>query len=207
MSAPLDRQVPPTASELPGLTSLTLLARVKDRDPQAWQRLLHLYGPLVFHWCRRWRLSSEDAADVSQEVFQALATHIDRFERDGPGQSFRGWLWTIARNKMLDHFRRAQRQPNAAGGSAAQFMLQSVPEQLPQDDDEAASSTGLVHRALDLIRGEFEERTWQMFWRSTVAGQAPRDIGAEMGVSADAVRMAKSRVLRRLRQELADWPE
>jgi RNA polymerase sigma-70 factor (ECF subfamily) len=207
MSAPLDPQAPPTASELPGLTSLTLLARVKGRDPQAWQRLLHLYGPLVFHWCRRWRLSPEDAADVSQDVFQALSTHIEGFQRDGAGQTFRGWLWTISRNKMLDHFRRAQRQPYAAGGSAAQLMLQSVPEQLPQDDEEEASSTDLVHRALDLLRNEFEERTWQMFWRSTVAGQAPRDIGADMGVSADAVRMAKSRVLRRLRQELADWPD
>jgi RNA polymerase sigma-70 factor (ECF subfamily) len=203
----MDRHVPPTASEMPGLTSLTLLERVKGRDPQAWQRLLHLYGPLVFHWCRRWRLSPEDAADVSQEVFQALATHIDGFQRAGAGQSFRGWLWTITRNKMLDHFRRAQRQPDAAGGSDAQLRLQSIPEQLPADGAEEASSTGLVHRAVDLLRGEFEDRTWQMFWRAAVAGQAPREIGAEMGVSADAVRMAKSRVLRRLRQELADWPD
>jgi len=183
---------------------LTLLARVKGRDPQAWQRLLHLYGPLVFHWCRRWRLSPEDAADVSQEVFQALATHIDGFQRDGAGQSFRGWLWTIARNKMLDHFRRAARQPNAAGGSDAHQQLQAIPEALPEDCEEEASSTDMVHRAVDLLRGEFEDRTWQMFWRSAVAGQEPRDIAAEMGVSADAVRMAKSRVLRRLRQELAD---
>jgi RNA polymerase sigma-70 factor (ECF subfamily) len=207
MTAPLDHQAPAAEAELAGLTSLTLLERVKGREPHAWQRLVHLYGPLVFHWCRRWRLSPEDAADVSQEVFQALATHIAGFQRDGAGQSFRGWLWTITRNKMLDHFRRGQRQPLAAGGSAAQQRLQAIPEQLPEDADESASATGLVHRALELLRGEFEERTWQMFWRATVAGQAPRDIGAEMGVSADAVRMAKSRVLRRLRQELADRPE
>jgi RNA polymerase sigma-70 factor (ECF subfamily) len=207
MTAPFDRQAPLTRSELPGLTSLTLLERVKARDAAAWQRLIRLYGPLVFQWCRRWRLSAEDAADVSQEVFQSLTAHIDGFRREGAGHSFRGWLWTIARNKMRDHFRRQQQQPNAAGGSAAQLWLQSIPDQLPEDEEEAASSTGLVHRAIEMIRGEFEERTWQMFWRATVAGQAPRDIGAELGVSADAVRMAKSRVLRRLRQELADWPD
>jgi RNA polymerase sigma-70 factor (ECF subfamily) len=198
MKPPLDQSNQAPAS----VTSVTLLERVKGREPEAWQRLIRLYGPLVFQWCRRWELSPEDAADVSQEVFQSLASHIATFEHGGPNHSFRAWLWTITRNKINDHFRKEKNEPRAAGGTDAQLRLLAVPEQLPDDDASAAATTDLVHRALELIHGEFEERTWQMFWRSAVAGQLPRDIAKEMGVSPDAVRMAKSRILRRLREEL-----
>ena len=207
------RPDPATTSDAPGLTSLSLLDRAKANDPAAWQRLTLLYGPLVYQWCRRWQLGPEDAADVAQEVFQTLAKHLANFlpRGEGPGVragGFRGWLWTITRNKITDHFRKASRQPHATGGSDAQVRLQALPEQLSEDDVETASdSADLVHRALDLIKGEFEERTWTMFWRSAALGHASRDIAAGFGVTPDAVRMAKSRVLRRLRDELADWEE
>jgi RNA polymerase sigma-70 factor (ECF subfamily) len=187
----------------PGSTSLSLLDRVKAADPEAWRRLVHLYGPLIYQWCRRCRLGAEDAADVSQEVFRTVAARVGDFRRDRPGDSFRGWLWTIARHKIGDHLRRREREPVAAGGSEAQRRLQEVPEQL-SDEDEAADVGSLVHRALDLVRGEFEERTWRAFWRVAVEGHAPRDVAADMGITPDAVRMAKSRVLRRLREELPD---
>jgi RNA polymerase sigma-70 factor (ECF subfamily) len=73
-----------------------------------------------------------------------------------------------------------------------------LPEDAPED------LTGLYHRALELVRGEFEERTWQAFWRATVEGHAPADIAADIGVTPAAVRKAKSRVLLRLRQEVGD---
>lgn len=190
-------------SDLPGSTSLSLLDRVRAQDQQAWHSLVQVYGPLVYHWCRRQGLGAEDTADVFQEVFQAVAVQIGDFRRDRPGDSFRGWLWTIARNKIGDHFRRRQRQPNAAGGTDAQERLLALSEQ-PPAEDHATAGCGLVRRALERIRGEFEERTWQMFWRSAVDGHAPRDIAAELGVTPDAVRMAKSRVLRRLRAELIE---
>lgn len=204
----------PTPSERPassavsagsgGVTSLSLLERVKVRDPEAWQRLVRLYGPLVYQWCRRWQLAPEDAADISQDVFQAVSLHVAGFRRDSAAHSFRAWLWTITRNKMRDHFRRRQHEADAVGGTSAQLRLQEVPEEVPDDGEEASAAGQLVHRALDLIHAEFEERTWQMFWRSAVKGEAPADIAADLGVSADAVRMAKSRVLRRLRQELSE---
>jgi RNA polymerase sigma-70 factor (ECF subfamily) len=189
-------------------TSVTLLDRVKADDPQAWRRLVHLYGPLIYRWCRRCRLGAEDAADVSQEVFRTVAARVGGFRRDRPGDSFRGWLWTITRHKIGDYLRRRERQPAAAGGSDAQMRLQQVPEQL-SGEEEAADVTGLVHRALDLVRAEFEERTWRAFWRVAVQGLSPRVVAADLGVTPDAVRMAKSRVLRRLREELpeldGDW--
>jgi RNA polymerase sigma-70 factor, ECF subfamily len=197
-----------TSSRKPGTpaepTSLTLLERVRNQDADGWRRLVQLYGPLVYQWCRRQRLRDEDAADVSQEVFRTVAQRIDTFRRDGPGASFRGWLWTITRNKIGDHFRREEGRPAAAGGTDAHLRLQEVPEQLPDDEQSQADTHSLTHRALALIRTEFEERTWQAFWRTVVDNEAPRDVAAELGVTPDAVRMAKSRVLRRLREELPD---
>lgn len=196
----------PELSQAPSSTSLSLLERVQAQDKDAWSQLVHIYGPLVFQWCRRWQLHNEDAADVLQEVFQAVAAQIGAFRRDRPGDTFRGWLWGITRHKIGDHFRKAGRQPQAAGGSDALQRLLETPEQgVPEGDDEAGSS--IVHRALDAIRAEFEERTWRAFYRVTVEGHETKAVAVEMQVTPDAVRMAKSRVLRRLRQELAALAE
>ncbi len=184
-------------------TSMTLLERIRNRDEEAWQRLHRLYAPLVLHWCKQWDVRGEDAEDVQQEVFQAVASNLEGFRRDRPGDTFRGWLRGITRNKLLDHLRRRQRHPQAKGGTDAHRRLMEVPEQdLPEDSQELLSA--LYHRALDLVRGEFEPRTWDAFWRSAIDGQAPADIAAELGVTPAAVRKSKSRVLHRLRQEIGD---
>src|SRR5687768_14357819 len=104
-------------------TSPSLLKRVKADDESAWDRLVALYAPLVFHWCRRWDLQDQDIADIFQEVFQAVATHIAGFRKERRGDTFRGWLRTITRNKVLDHFRRLGREPGAVGGTDAQLRL------------------------------------------------------------------------------------
>jgi RNA polymerase sigma-70 factor (ECF subfamily) len=184
-------------------TSLTLLERVRDKDEEAWRRLLHLYGPLVERWCARGGVHPADADDVCQDVFQAVAAGLDGFRRDRPGDTFRGWLKVITRNKLLDHFRRRQKQPEAQGGTDAHRQLQEVAEpELPEDTAEDLG--GLYHRALELVRGEFEERTWQAFWRAAVEGQSPAVIAADLGVTPAAGRKAKSRVLHRLREEVGD---
>jgi RNA polymerase sigma-70 factor (ECF subfamily) len=186
-------------------TSLTLLVRVQANEPGAWQRLIDLYAPLVYHWCRRGGLTGEDAADVFQEVFRSVAAHIAGFRRDRPGDTFRGWLRTITRNKVRDHCRRQAGQPRAAGGTDAQLHLQNVPDPAEAEDEE---ETGLVvrqlHRTLAEIRGEFEERTWQAFWQVQMEGRDTAAVGAELGMTPAAVRKAKFRVLRRLREELDD---
>src|SRR6185369_14090212 len=113
-------------------TSLTLLQRVQASQPAAWERLVDLYAPLVLHWCRRGGLNGQDADDVFQEVFRSVAEHVGDFRRDRPGDSFRGWLRTITRNKVLDYFRRQQQQAVAAGGSDMQRQLLEVPEPLEE---------------------------------------------------------------------------
>lgn len=187
-------------------TSVSLLIRVRNQNADAWNHLLFLYGPLVDHWCRRWGVTGADAEDIRQEVFQAVARGLEQFRRDRPDDTFRGWLWTIARRKFLDHCRRQDRQPvSAAGGSSAQVRLLQVAEaeELPETDSRDELKR-LHHRALELVRGEFEERTWQAFWRCAVEGQTPAEVAQAMSMTPAGVRKAKSRVLRRLKEEMGD---
>ncbi|MBY0521920.1 MAG: sigma-70 family RNA polymerase sigma factor [Gemmataceae bacterium] len=184
-------------------TSLSLLDRVRANDPTAWQRLVYLYTPLVVYWCRNWGVDGVDAEDIAQDVFHGVSAGLAKFRHDRTGDTFRGWLRGITRNKLLDHFRRRDHQPQAQGGSDAQRRLSQVAE-TDQAEDSDEQLSGLYHRALELVRGEFEVRTWQAFWRCAVEGHAPADVAADLGVTAAAVRMAKSRVLRRLREEVGD---
>jgi RNA polymerase sigma-70 factor (ECF subfamily) len=189
-------------------TSLSLLERVRARDPAAWAQLVNLYGPLVYGWCRRAELQPADAADVGQEVFAAVARAIGGFRHDRPGATFRGWLYVITRNKLRD--RAAAPGAVGTGGSDAQRRLAEVhagqPDEATEpgaDPEEANGRKALCRRAIECIRGEFEPRTWEAFWRVFVDGQAAADVASALGISANAVYLAKSRVLRRLRDEFA----
>lgn len=185
-------------------TSISLLERAKARDQDAWGRLVELYGPLIFHWCQRAGLAAEDAADVVQEVFRAVAANLERFERSSRSGSFRGWLVTITTNKVRDFARRQAKQPAAVGGTDYQRFLAQVPAEVESVDTRASGNAVLARRALELVSAEFEPRTWQAFWRTSVESQPTDDVGRQLGMSEVAVRKAKSRVLRRLREVLGE---
>jgi RNA polymerase sigma-70 factor (ECF subfamily) len=184
-------------------TSRTLLERARNNEEDAWRRLIDLYGPLVARWCAHGGLQGPDAEDVQQQVFQAVFRGLEDFRRDRPGDTFRGWLRIITRNKLLDYFRRQENQPRAPGGTDAQRRLHQLADHdLPEDDD--MDLGGLYHRALELVRSEFEHRTWEAFWKVAIDGHTAADVAAELGMTPTAVRKAKSRVLLRLRQEIGD---
>jgi RNA polymerase sigma-70 factor (ECF subfamily) len=200
-----DRMVDSVAAkEDSGSTSSTLLARLKLRDPEAWQRLNHLYGPTIYAWCRQAGLGPDDAADTVQNVFHVLVRRVADFRRDRSGDTFRGWLWTITRNKIRDYYRLAKNPEQAVGGSDNQRCLVELAESPPPDDDDGA---GILYRSLELLRSEFEARTWQAFWRTTVDEHYAADVAADLGISVNAVYKAKARVLARLRQELSELLE
>lgn len=190
-------------------TSISLLYRLKANESGAWDRLVVLYAPLVYHWCRKLDLPDQDAADVFQDVFQSLSAKISTFRKEQPGDTFRGWLRIITHNKVYDHFRRQGREPQAAGGTEANIRFSQLESLDPQseDTDEEQAYQQLVRRALEMIRNDFTPRTWQAFWRSTVDGQRPVDVAEELQMQPGAVRVAKSRVLQRLRQELGELLE
>jgi RNA polymerase sigma-70 factor (ECF subfamily) len=189
-------------------TSLTLIDRIKIHDKEAWVRLVTLYTPFLHYWCRRWGVSRADADDVLQEVFQAISQNLKDFRREQTGHSFRGWIRGIARNKALSLRRRQKLRAEGGTGFYRQSLLipdrtiDSIPDDTERDENEAISV--LYEHALKLVRNEFEDRTWQAFWRAVVEGQAPAIIAEDLGVTAAAVRQAKSRVLRRLKVILGE---
>jgi RNA polymerase sigma-70 factor (ECF subfamily) len=186
-------------------TPLSLLERLRADDSAAWQRLMDLYRPLVLFWCTRGGVNADDAEDVAQGVFAAAAAGLGGFHRDRPGDTFRGWLRAVTRNQILLHFRRNRGQVQAVGGSDAWQSLQDVAERPDVEDDDEKTEVGQVYRrAVDQVRGEFEERTWQAFWLVVIEGRAPADLVETLGMSAAAIRQAKSRVLRRLKQEMGE---
>lgn len=191
------------------LTSLSLLERARSQDQDAWKRLVELYEPLVQRWCGQDGLTTTDAADVTQEVFMAVAKSLDRFERRMSG-SFRCWLRAITNSKIID-LRRRHAQQQAEGGSDAQRLFEQVtvaetpPTSSSSNTDE---ETGMLYRrAMELIRRDFSEDTCTAFLQTVVERRSAVDVAADLGMTPNAVRLAKARVLQRLRMEFADLIE
>lgn len=185
-----------------GLTSASLLNRVRQQDQEAWERLVKIYTPLVFHWCRREsRLSQEDAADVMQEVFRSVASSIAQFRQQRVG-GFRSWLRTITVNKIRDMIRKARGRADAVGGSGWNQRLQELPES-SSDSAEAAEEGLVMKRAVEVLADKYKESTRKAFWLVTFEGYTAAESAEMLGITEQAVWQACFRVRRRLREELA----
>jgi RNA polymerase sigma-70 factor (ECF subfamily) len=186
-------------------TSLTLLERAKQNDQQAWGRLVKLYSPLVYRLCRVSQVQASDSRDIVQDVFRSVFANIDRFRRDRPGDSFRAWLLTITKNKIRDYFRARERHIQAAGGTDMQRLMQQLPAldwDASRDGSSFDSRSNVMRRVLGMVRSDFEERTWQAFWMTTIEGHEVVDVAEQLGISKWSVYQAKSRILGRMRDEL-----
>lgn len=183
----------------------SLLQRVQEHEPDAWQRFVTLFGPVIYRGCRQSGLQADDAEDVVQEVLHAVNNNVGKFRRNQPGDTFRGWVWMVTKNKIRDFFRRNALRDQPAGGTIAHRILHQVPDSINDDAEEsmiAESEASLTHGALELVKAEFEPASWEAFWRTAVDGQKPADVAADTGMTLAAVYKAKSRVLRREREEL-----
>ncbi|MDB5312819.1 MAG: sigE 9 [Gemmataceae bacterium] len=186
-------------------TSLTLLDKARRNDKDAWDQLVSLYTPLVYHWCKLAGLQRPDAEEVGQEVFLAVARGLGTFTHDRAGATFRGWLRVITRREILDHA--APPGGVGAGGSTAQQLLAEIATLDPAEDGDpdaqAAEKNILYHRAIELMESCFEPKTCRAFWLQ-IAGRTAKEVAAELRMSPTAVYTAKSRILSRLRAEFGD---
>ena len=160
----------------------SLLDRVRLQDEEAWRRLMQLFTPLVYKWARQAGLSEHDAADLVQEVFVGVMSSVAQFRRDHDGATFRGWLRRITQFKIIDFQRNRLGRPVAEGGTDANLRLQQQAGPLPEDE-EASASEALVRRGLELIRGEFEPRSWQAFQAVALDDRPPGDVATELNMS------------------------
>jgi RNA polymerase sigma-70 factor (ECF subfamily) len=180
-------------------TSPSLLQRLRQPDQQAaWARFVELYTPLLCSWAHKAGFNAADTADLVQEVLTVLVQKLPDFSYD-PSRSFRGWLRTVTINKFREKARRRTELLLHDGAARAD----------PADADpavvvaEADYHDHLVRRALELMQAEFQPTTWKACWEYAVQGRPADEVARELQTTVDVVYAAKSRVLRRLREELA----
>jgi len=185
-------------------TSISLLERLRLRpDPASWRLLVDLYTPLIRGWLHRYLLQRPDAEDLVQEVLTVLVRELPNFRHDLRPGAFRCWLRTITVNRLRSFFHAQRTRPLATGGSHFEKVL----DQLADADSSLSRlwdeehDRHVVRRLLELIRSEFEPTTWRAFHLLVLEGKRTPEVAAELGISVNAVRIAKSRVQSRLRQE------
>jgi RNA polymerase sigma-70 factor (ECF subfamily) len=181
-------------------TSITLLELLRTPGrPDAWPRFVRLYTPLLVRWANRLQVPPDDRPDLLQEVFLALYRALPAF-RHGPGRSFRAWAYTVALNKWREM--RRKRVPVPLSGDDPRWGEPGGNDHAAEFD-EAEYRAVLVAQASRLVRAEFTEPTWRAFWATAVEGRQAAEVAGELGLTPNAVYLARSRVLARLRGELA----
>ncbi len=190
----------------PPLTRATLLARIRDGDDaDSWREFLHLYGPVVYGFARNRGLQDADAADMMQEVLRSVARNAGKLEYDPRRGTFRGWLYTVTRNKIYNFLNSGRNRAKAVGDSANQERLESIADRNGDDSDsqwELEYQRRLSAQAMERVKNEFQPNTWKAFWGTAVDDRSADQVGKELKMSVGAVYVAKSRVISRLRDEI-----
>jgi RNA polymerase sigma-70 factor, ECF subfamily len=178
-------------------TPPSLLDRLRQSpERQAWGRFVEMYTPLLFAWAGRLGLTGHDAADLVQDVFTILVEKLPEF-RYNADKSFRAWLKTILLNRCRQQRRRQANEKRVD----AELAAVAGPDEVPEfEADEYRRH--IVGRALALMQAEFQAETWKACWECVAHGRPAAEVAAELRMTPNAVYLARSRVLRRLREEL-----
>jgi RNA polymerase sigma factor (sigma-70 family) len=190
-------------------TSASLLDRLAGAPTEAdWRRLDGLYRPLLAAWAARAGVPAADADDLVQEVLLAVVKQVADFDRRGEG-AFRGWLRTVLGRRIIDYFRRQAVRPIATGRTDFADRLGELAS--PETDLsriwDREHDEHVARQAMKIIQPDFTPATWQAFRRQVIDGMPAATAAAEGGLSLNAALLAKSRILKRLRQEVAELIE
>lgn len=186
-------------------TRPSLLLRLRDpQDSEAWGEFLDIYEPLIQRLARRRGFQDADARELAQDVFVAMAGAIDRWDPDRSLGTFRGWLFRIARNLMINFLRREGRHPSGTGDTNFLKLLNEQPD--PNAEETAFFDLEyrreLFRWAAARTQEEVTDATWAAFHETCVEGRSPDAVAEELGMSRGAVYVAKSRVMARLRKRI-----
>jgi RNA polymerase sigma-70 factor (ECF subfamily) len=186
-------------------TRPSLLLRLRDaRDAAAWETFVDTYGPLVYGYCRGKGLQEADAADVTQDVLGEVARSMPAFRYDPGRGRFRGWLGTLTRRRLARFLDGRQRRvPTSAGDEGLADVAG------PEEDPEwtTAFHQAVLQAALQRVRLHFESPTWAAFERTWIEDRPPAAVAAELGIPLETVYVAKSRVLKALREKILELSE
>jgi RNA polymerase sigma-70 factor (ECF subfamily) len=186
------------------LTRASLLIQLRDgNNQQAWREFAQLYSPVIYGFARKRGLQDADAADLMQDVMRSVATAIGKLEYDRHAGTFRGWLFTITRNKVYNFLSARRNRPQGSGDSTTNQLLAEQPDSRDESDAwELEYQRRLAALAMQRIKHEFQEKTWRAFRLTAVDGVSAAEAAAQTGMSAGAIYVAKSRILARLKEEI-----
>jgi RNA polymerase sigma factor (sigma-70 family) len=187
-------------------TRQSLLCRMQDgQDREAWNQFVEIYSPFVFGILRRRGLQDADAADVMQEVMRTVFRSFQKFDHNQRPGAFRRWLACIVQTRLCDYVERRKKETPGSGDTA---LLKLLDHQLSREDEEASVvqeyQKALFQWAVGQVRGEFHDGTWQAFWQTYVEGRASKEVADTLGLSVEAVYMARSRILARLKKKIGE---
>lgn len=183
----------------------TLLMRVRDpRDRDAWDLFVEIYLPMVHRYCRRQGLQDADATDVAQDVMAGVSRAIRRLDYQPARGRFRDWLFVVTRNQLRKFFRRNQRRDRGTGRTTVHQALADHPDGKETTDWHQECRRRLFEWAAARARVEFTDGTWRAFVMTAVEGKAPMDVGEALGMTPGAIYTARSRVLARLKELIAE---
>jgi RNA polymerase sigma-70 factor (ECF subfamily) len=172
-----------------------LLVRVHDAgDAGAWSQLIDIFAPVLWGYCVKRGLTDADAASVTEEALAKVSRSIRRSDADPSRYTLRAWLFAVLRHGLRKW---AKRQ-----GVSGRLFMEDRPEDIALWKEEYRR--GLFRWTARQVEAGLAPADWQAFWQTTV-GQSPVDeVAINLGLSADAVLAARSRVLARLSDLVRD---
>ena len=189
-------------------TRKTLLLRLRDpSDQDSWQEFAEIYTPLLFRYCLKRDINKDDAADIIQDVMRSVCLAMHGFEYDPAKGKFKAWLFTALRHAVGRHFRDASKRPVTAKNSGFLRMIEETPDENQVRDWDREYQRELLSWAIGKVKPEFADRIWTAFEETAINGKKPKEIGPEIGMSVNSVMVAKSRVLKRLREKVRSIDE
>jgi RNA polymerase sigma-70 factor (ECF subfamily) len=192
------------------ITRPSLLVRIRDtQDNQAWSQFVEIYAPLIYGFARKHGLQDADAADLTQDVLRVVAKTIRGLDYDRQRGSFRGWLFTVVRNKLRNFLTRRRSYEQGTGDTGAHKLLkeQPAPEEDQADWWDQDYERQLFACAAKQVRSRVHESTWQAFWQTTVLGKNGKEVAQELNMTVAAVYLAKSRIMAQLKEEIRQLRE
>ena len=188
------------------LTSLSLLDRLQQqRDQEDWTRFVELYQPFIRRFIKMDAALAADADDVCQEVMRKIVAHLSNFQRNRDG-SFRCWLKTITVNEVNAYWRKRARERKVGVGTES-LLVESIadPANALSEQWEREHESHVLRRLQELIEPEFTPTTWRAFQLRVIEERPSEEVAAILQISRNAVDIAKSRVVARLRREAAGF--
>jgi RNA polymerase sigma-70 factor (ECF subfamily) len=186
-------------------TQVSLLERIRisPDDPELWTEFVSLYGGTILRWCRNWGLQQADAEDVTQEVFLRLTVRLRSFHHD-PNRNFRAWLKTVAHRERQHYVTKHRKAGQASGGDSDCNRLSEI--EARQDSGQRLEELfdyELLFQAAERVRHRVDPKAWEAFQLLALEQFRGAEVAGRLGMKVGSVFVARSRVQRKLREELA----